>query len=128
MKWLSRDTVRAPYLLLCLTDAEYQRAVRHCSVARADPWIDEERQLACVHTWEREGNLVCVVCLAPGSLEQDPVDVILTLVHEAVHVFQRLCDSIGEAAPSREFEAYGIERIAEALIVEYRRRHHGGRP
>lgn len=128
MKWLSRDTVRAPYLLLCLTDAEYQRAVRHCSVARADPWIDEERQLACVHTWEREGNLVCVVCLAPGSLEQDPVDVILTLVHEAVHVFQRLCDSIGERAPSREFEAYSIERIAESLICEYRRRCQGGKP
>lgn len=128
MKWLSRDTVRAPHLLLCLSEAEYQRAVRHCKVPRANPWIDEDRQVACVHTWECEGSLVCVVCLAPGALEQEPVDIILTLVHEAVHVFQRLCDSIGEETPSREFEAYGIERIAEALIAEYRRRHQGGKP
>lgn len=127
MRWLSRETVRAPHLLLCLTEVEYQRAVRHCVVPNAPPWIDEERQLASVHTWEREGTLVCVVCLAPGALEQDPVDVVLTLVHEAVHVFQRLCDSIGEDAPSREFEAYSIERISEALIMEYKRRYLGGR-
>ncbi|CAB3905298.1 hypothetical protein LMG2828_04716 [Achromobacter piechaudii] len=128
MKWLTRDTVRAPHLLLCLTEAEYARAVRHCAVRSPEGWIDEERQTACVHTWEKDGSLVCVVCLASDSLEQDPVAVILTLVHEAVHVFQRLCDSIGENHPSREFEAYSIERIAEALICEYQRRYQGGKP
>lgn len=128
MRWLSRDTVRAPHLLLCLSEAEYKRAVRHCSVPEPDKWLDQDRQVACVHTWDKGGHLTCIVCLSPGSLEQDPVDVILTLVHEAVHVFQRLCDSIGEGSPSREFEAYSVERIAETLILEFRRRWLGGRP
>ena len=128
MRWLSRDTVRAPHLLLCLTEAEYLRAVHHCAVSNPERWLDVSRQSACVHTWEKDGLLTCIVCLCPDALESDPVDVILTLVHEAVHVFQRMCDSIGESAPSREFEAYSIERISEALIVEYRRRYQGGKP
>lgn len=128
MRWLSRDTVRAPHLLLCLTETEFLRAVRHCSVPNPGGWLDEGQQAACVHTWEKDDRLICVVCLAPDTLDRDPVDVILTLVHEAVHVFQRLCDSIGERAPSREFEAYSIERIAESLICEYRRRCQGGKP
>lgn len=127
MRWLSRDTVRSPHLLLCLSETEYVRAVRHCAVPSAEGWLDEGRQAACVHTWEKDGLLTCIVCLCPGALDSDPVDVILTLVHEAVHVFQRLCDSIGETAPSREFEAYSIERISEALVREYQRRYQGGK-
>ncbi|MGE8629465.1 hypothetical protein [Achromobacter denitrificans] len=128
MKWLPRDTVRAPYLLLCLSEKEFTRASKHCDVPNAGQWLDEGRQAACVHTWEKGDKLVCIVCLPPSALECDPVEVILCLVHEAVHVFQRLCDSIGESHPSREFEAYSIERISEALICEYQRRYQGGKP
>lgn len=126
MKWLIAETVRPPRILLCLSESEYQNAVSYCSIRNAGGWLDEGEQVACVHTWESEGMLTCVVCLCPGALDSDPVDVILTLVHEAVHVFQRLCDSIGETAPSREFEAYSIERISGALVREFQRRYEGG--
>lgn len=67
--------------------------------------------------------LTCVVCLHPDALiAADPIQVACTLVHESVHIFQRLCDSIGEVCPSREFEAYSIERIAEQLMREFVRR------
>lgn len=127
MKWLARDTVRAPHLVLCLSKAEYSAVVRHCKIVDPAPWLDEERNKACVHSWEYSGNLVSVVCLHEDALKADPLEVVLTLVHEAVHVFQRLCDSIGEHAPSREFEAYSIERIAQALAEEFRRRCQGGK-
>lgn len=122
MKWLDRETVRAPYTALCLSAKEFNAAARHCGVGDPGVWLDESRQMAVVHTWEKAGKLVCVVCLHQDSLKADPIEVAATLVHESVHVFQRLCDSIGEDAPSREFEAYSIERIAERLMREFARR------
>lgn len=122
VKWLDRDTVRAPHLALCLSAKEFQQAARHCKVESPGPWLDEERHMALLHTWESKGAITCVVCLHPDALGADPIAVAAALVHESVHVFQRLCDSIGEGAPSREFEAYSIERISEALMRDFARR------
>lgn len=123
MNWLDRDTVRTPHMILCLAEDEYLRVAEHCNVPRPDHWLDESRQAACVHTWESEGALTCVVCLHPETLiAVDPIQVACTLVHESVHIFQRLCNNIGETHPSREFEAYSIERIAEQLMREFVRR------
>lgn len=122
MKWLGRDTVRTPHMTLCLSAKEFECVARHCKVSDPGPWIDEQRQAACVHTWERKGILTCVVCLLPSALGDDPIEVAGTLVHESVHIFQSLCDSIGERNPSREFEAYSIQRISQELMTEFRRR------
>ena len=72
-----------------------------------------------LHTWEDGGRVTCVLCLRPDAQTADPIEVAGTLVHESVHVFQRLCDSIGEANPSREFEAYSIEHIAQQFMREF---------
>lgn len=123
MMWLDRDTVRAPFMTMCLSEQEYLAVAAHCEVAHPDRWLDEARQVACVHTWEQGGSLTCVVCLHPDALiAVDPIQVAGTLVHEAVHIFQRLCDSIGESQPSNEFEAYSIERISGELMREFARR------
>jgi hypothetical protein len=118
-KWLDRDTVRAPYMALCLTERAFLAAVRHCKVKQPGPWLDTNKQKACVHTWELEGKVTCVVCLHPDAAAGDPIEVAASLIHEAVHVFQRLCDSIGESEAGREFQAYSIERIAERLMREF---------
>ena len=118
-RWLDRGTVRAPHTILCLSQAEYMRAARHCKMQNPGVWMDEERQQALVHTWESNGLLTCVVCVHPDAASADPIEVACVLVHESVHIFQRLCESIGEDSPSREFEAYSIERIAERLMREW---------
>lgn len=118
--WLDRDTVRAPYMALCLTEKAFLAAAKHCKVpVVAGEWLNPNHHMAVVHTWERNGRLTCVVCLSPAAQADDPIALASALVHEAVHIFQRLCDSIGEANPSREFEAYSIERIAERLMREF---------
>jgi len=122
MKWLDRYTVRAPHLILCMSAKEFARVARHCNVSDPGPWIDEQRHAACLHTWECGGNLTCIVCIHPDRAKEDPIEVAGSLVHESVHVFQRLCDLIGERAPSREFEAYSIERISTELMREFKRR------
>lgn len=127
--WLDRDTVRAPYMALCLTEKAFMAAARHCHVpVVAGEWLNLTHHTAVVHTWEKDGRLTCVVCVHPDAATADPIHVASTLVHEAVHIFQRLCDSIGETNPSREFEAYSIEHIAERLMREFVRQTVKGRP
>lgn len=121
-RWLDRKTVQSPYPTLCLSAEEFAAAARHCQIMPAHDWLDPDRHMATTHDWRLRDKLVCVVCLHPDAMGANPIQVACTLVHEAVHVFQRLCDSIGEVAPSREFEAYSIERIAEELMREFARR------
>jgi hypothetical protein len=121
MNWLGRDTVRAPHLLLCLSEKEYLRAAKHCGLEQPSSWLGAAAAGTC-HTWEKGGKLICIVCIRPPGEGADPIQVACSLVHEAVHVFQELCQSIGEASPSSEFEAYSIERISEQLMREFLRR------
>lgn len=120
--WLDAQAVRLPRMVLCLELAEFLAVAATCGVAQPGSWIDLDASLAEVHTWEVNGDLVCVVCLHPDCVGGDPIQVACVLVHEAVHVFQRLCTSIGEVTPSKEFEAYSIEHISEALMREFARR------
>ena len=41
------------------------------------------------------------------------------LVHEAVHIWQAMCEEIGEESPSAEFEAYSIQAITRSLWRAY---------
>lgn len=122
VKWLDRDTVRAPHTTLCLSEEEFRRVAKSCKVSDPGVWMEEKSHSAVLHTWGRDGNLICVVCLHPDALAADPIEVACTLVHESVHIFQRLCDSIGETSPSKEFEAYSIESISKGLMREFKRR------
>ena len=47
------------------------------------------------------------------------------LLHEAVHIWQRACLAMGEQEPSKEFEAYSIQRIALDLFDLYEKSENG---
>lgn len=51
--------------------------------------------------------------------DDNPDIVFEVLVHEAVHVWQRLVTFIREENPSEEFEAYTIQHIFRTLLNEY---------
>ena len=55
----------------------------------------------------------CAIC------HNFPPEVAGRLVHEAVHVWQRYCDHIGERRPGNEQEAYGIQSIAQELMQSF---------
>lgn len=61
---------------------------------------------------------IILVTVGRGS-ERDAMEVISTLVHEAVHVWQFICEVIGEENPGIETEAYSIQHITEMLIDAY---------
>ncbi|HBN5965817.1 TPA: hypothetical protein L3H12_002550 [Acinetobacter baumannii] len=51
--------------------------------------------------------------------ERNLIEVYGLLLHEAVHVWQKVRKLMGEKEPSSEFEAYSIQAIAQDLFEMY---------
>jgi hypothetical protein len=74
--------------------------------------------------FEREGKRPVVIVTIDGAkaiVDNDPIETAALLVHEAVHIWQFMLDVIGERVPSSEFQAYGIQAIAQELMLEFQR-------
>lgn len=69
---------------------------------------------------DKTGASVILVVMN-DAISGDPVEVVSTLVHEAVHVWQFACEHMGEEKPGIEMEAYGIQHITRELIRAYGR-------
>ena len=50
----------------------------------------------------------------------DTTEYLSTLVHESVHIWQKLKKEMSEEKPSKEFEAYSIEYIFKDLMQMYK--------
>ncbi|CDG74737.1 MULTISPECIES: hypothetical protein [Acinetobacter] len=53
------------------------------------------------------------------AADKDQIQVYGLLLHEAVHVWQKVKKLMGEKEPSPEFEAYSIQSIAQDLFEMY---------
>lgn len=124
-RWLDRALFTGPYLALVLSESEFRSALRRLKVKDPGEWLPASCS-ACVHTYERSGaHLTCIVALRETALDLEPMAVIGTLVHEAVHVWQKIEAAASLGDPGKfgtESEAYAIENIAMQLITEYQRR------
>lgn len=55
------------------------------------------------------------------DLSQKPRDLVDTVIHEGVHVYQHFLAHIGETAVGKESQAYGIAFIVTTLLTELER-------
>lgn len=118
-QWIDRALVFGPFLVLCLSDMHFQRVLIEIDVAPGDRpmWLDPTSE-ACVHRFTTSDHArIAVVCLDDRTMA--PLQVSTILLHEAVHVWQRHCEYIGETKPRIEIEAYAIENITRGLMLEY---------
>jgi hypothetical protein len=119
--WIDRRLVlNSHYVVLCLTSKDFNRELKHLKVPR-ERWPDflsTARADATTHYFERRGKYCAVVCLQAGK-KREPLEICGLLVHEAVHIWQAHCDSVGERTPSAEFEAYSIQAIAQDLMAKF---------
>jgi hypothetical protein len=122
VKWLDRRiSAPGPYLCLCLSEAEYRAAMKHCRLDMTDPWIRTPQADATVHHAHSDHGQVAIVCMR-DTRDRKPVEIAGLLVHEAVHIWQEWCAYYGEDRPGREQEAYAIQGIAQELMAEFARR------
>ena len=122
-QWLDRRIAfPGPYLSLCLSEAEFIRALKDCGIKESIAWIKTDYAQATAHYLHNTvGDLVCIVCLRDWE-NRNPVEIAGLLIHEAVHVWQEYAERIGERYPAREQEAYAIQAISQELLAEFSRR------
>ncbi len=107
---------------LCLSEQAFEREMKDLGVLPRDwpPYVLHEYADATTHFFEYKDKHCVLVCMTNWE-GRDPIQVASLLVHEAVHIWQRYCDHIGERTPSNEFEAYAIQTISQELMEAFKR-------
>jgi hypothetical protein len=124
VEWICRELVCSPYCIgLCLDEDQFKQELKKMKVPK-DHWPEwtTNGKPGTVHFFEKTSghgyDLCCIVCVKPGE-RKDPTAIPGLLIHEAVHIWQHICIDLGEDRPSKEFEAYSIQAIAQRLIAAY---------
>ena len=116
-EWLERGVMVGPYYCLCMNEEQFSGALSDFSFPK--PWpnfLSSSRAHATTHHLRNEkGDCASVVCLSDTS-ERTGIEIAGLLLHEAVHIWQEYCISIGEDDPGHEIEAYSIQWIAQQLM------------
>jgi len=110
IRWLKEPFEGCPIgWTLCTSPKEFIKAQRQAKTPHGemDAWCAEGIFVGVTHFFPS----AIIVC-APLGASYD------VLVHEAVHVFQRMMQSIGETNPGVEVQAYAIQHLARCLIEE----------
>lgn len=136
MNW-ANDKIFTNPIRFCLAtnEKEYRWALKSANISGAEPFGTWGGRANAEVRWYGPGNegdmkttTTAIVCVDLKSLAKNSgTEVAGILVHEAVHIWQRICIVLGEKRPSDEFEAYSIQTIAQNLMCQYRDRAHDSR-
>lgn len=128
LRWLDRSLViSSHYLTLCTTEKGYRKALKHLNIPKASrpPFVINDHSDASAHFFDNaDGKRAAIVCIRDFE-NKDPEAVQALIVHEAVHVWQKIRESYGERSPSSEFEAYSIQALTLNLLTEFNRQTRG---
>lgn len=127
LEWFGWGWLSAPLrYTLCTTEEEFNSEMDRLKLVIGRPnWTKAGH--ATTHTLENvDEGVVCIVCIE-ATADRSYNEHVALLVHEAVHIFQYMCKEWGEKKPSKEFQAYGIQRISLDLIHDFAERTHNKR-
>lgn len=128
VQWLDRTLFLGPKVALVMSQDEYRAAIVAVGLEPDDHPFCPDGAKAIAHTWSKDGELVlALVGLHPTALDTDDgIAVAGVLVHEAVHVWQRICDATAKDDIRRcwgtEAEAYAIQNISTRLMQAFAER------
>ncbi len=116
--WLNNHGNCFPFSYgFCPSKAAFEREMKKMEVVNPPRYPTAE---GCTLEFEeRDGDMCALVTIGEGDDKRSPLGVFALLVHEAVHVFELLCRSMGEKNPSSEFKAYTIQMFSSQLIASY---------
>jgi hypothetical protein len=122
VQWLDRRLMDNPFFLgLCKSEDAFLREMRKLGIPKEKwpEWIRNEHSGATAHWFAHpKRGRIAIVCIRPGR--RLLTETYALLVHEAVHIWQWIKEDIGEDEPSKEFEAYSIQRLSLNLMGAYR--------
>jgi len=119
--WLNRSMIVSPYLCLVLSDEAFQSAFDDLEQEKEGrpPWVLNSHSNATCHTLGNKNDELCAVVAVRGWEGKTGVEIAGLLLHEAVHIWQKFRQHIGEHEPSAEFEAYSIQHLAQQLMQSF---------
>ena len=108
-------------MCLCTSPAQFKKALKHIKIPKEDhpPFLNSSHANATTHFFQSENKHLAIVCLAAPSSTQSTPQIYALLVHEAMHIWREHLTDIGETHPSQEFEAYGVQNIAQSLFEAF---------
>lgn len=121
-RWCDRILVVNPYYFgLVTSEAAYYEECDRLEIPKADQgvWISNDWSNATVSHFEKPGHKPILIVAIRVDETRTGIQIAGLLVHEAVHIWQKICRHLGEDNPSSEFEAYSIQWIAQELMESY---------
>ncbi|WP_457797624.1 hypothetical protein [Methylocystis sp. S23] len=103
------------YFGFCPNEAAWVREMRRLGV-KSEPYPSSDGK---VTFFECKGDVAAIVTLSKKDRWHSKDAVFGLIAHEAVHVWQKIRDEMGEDNPSPEFEAYSIQHIFIHLADAY---------
>lgn len=122
--WCSNTLVQNPWnYCLVTTQKEHDKVLKKNKIDEIAP--DDERLVNAAATvsfyTSPKGAKIAIVKVGPKLKKYNKAQVDTVLVHEAVHIWQAVRETLYEDNPSSEFEAYSIQKISHELILAYKR-------
>lgn len=123
MKYIDDALLRRPCsVAICVDENAYLREMYRFGIKVPSSFVISG--MAATMHWLDDttgtGESVAIVCIDPEKAKDlDGIQLACLIVHEAVHVFQNICQHWGEDSPSKEFEAYSIQRLSQQLMYMF---------
>ena len=123
VRYISRSLIDGPYVGLCLSEEAFKAELKRLRVPEHQwPQALSVGSHAEMHTMRNpQGNTVFLICMKRNP-KFSRIESYATLVHEAIHVWQKWSRSIGakgDYEPGDEFEAYAIQSISQRLMEAF---------
>ena len=119
VEWLDRRaSAPLPNYTLCLSEKDYFHIFKRLGEKPIAEWVSPGSHGTTHTLYDKAGNICCIVCMK-DTKGMEAGAVYGLIIHEAVHVWQKYCLSIGETNPSTEFEAYSIQWICQQMLYSF---------
>lgn len=120
MKFCDSTLFESPYdYTLCTKEKQFDKVMKRLKVPKVSrPGFMAAGADACVWFLTSDRFNIAVVCMGDTEGKSMP-QIHAMLVHEAVHIWQKICKTVGERRPSSEFEAYSVQMISQRLMELY---------
>ena len=122
MRYADRALFNSPYHYgLCLSEKRFRKELKRLKVPRENwpPFLASEHSAATTHFLVSNKGGRCAIVTLGKTKGKYNIQVAALLVHEAVHIWQAIVETIGEVSPSDEFMAYSIQGISQELMDAY---------
>lgn len=120
MRWIEGpcDFIPFPRFTLVKNERDFSRVLKEVVCKDHPPFVLDGKH-ATVHEFVSLGETSMVVCVSLPKNAKDYA-VYSLLAHEAVHIWQKVEQMMGEQDTSREFEAYAVQFICKNLFKLWR--------